>query len=512
LRLGHGGAMSCDELGIQKHLNLDDRRRRFDPGSKHGGHGGASVVTAMPRSSVAVDGYSDTYLKIKRPTDKDGNVLVSELDMEMQTLLQTDVEGCIAGDMPGGHWFRLPELLDEACISKKTRRDKACPDVIITAYRVAGVAWKPPNEEERRRLEQLREARLSLAQPDGRRLFCRLRDEPLERILEPTLLDRQTKLTASGSLHPHCKPEQARVLQQDELSCWCPGAADPGSFLEVDLGETCQVTWVSTQGRFPPIAKTDEETGMRAIRDGTPLFRNWVTSYELSYRTESGREWAVLGTFKGNSDMTTEVAHELERAEKASLQCRYLRFRPLTYEGLPAMRVGVYGVRQAGKSLPAPKDGDDVVEYSICRMKEATNLRRVPVTFSHCRYGCARCTKNRGVCKLQDVNARQRRMRIRSGVVEEFRRLDVSTGADALLKVEEEAAEAEAAELDGGSLAAPGADDAPLPPRPLALSRQRSLSDPQLSRAASSSVGDSYVHVEDPDSFAALGSDDWLVL
>jgi len=507
LRLGHGGAMSCDELGIQKHLNLDDRRRRFDPGSKHGGHGGASVVTAMPRSSVAVDGYSDTYLKIKRPTDKDGNVLVSELDMEMQTLLQTDVEGCIAGDMPGGHWFRLPELLDEACISKKTRRDKACPDVIITAYRVAGVAWKPPNEEERRRLEQLREARLSLAQPDGRRLFCRLRDEPLERILEPTLLDGRTKLAAFGRLHLPCKPEKARVLQQDELSCWCPEGDDPDAFLEVDLGATCQVTWVSTQGRFPPVAHTDEETGMRAIREGTPLLRNWVTSYELSCRTDSGREWAVLGTFKGNSDMTTEVAHELERAEKASLQCRYLRFRPLTYEGLPAMRVGVYGVRQAGKIPPAPKDGDDVVEYSICRMKEEANLRRVPRGCGHCRYGCAKCSKYRGICKQQDVNARQRRMRIRSGVVEEFRRLDVdAVAAEALFQVEEEA-EAEAVVLGGSSLVVPG------PSRPLlALSCQRSLSDAPLSVATSSSVGDSYVHVEDLDSFAPLGSDDWLVL
>lgn len=84
------------------------------------------------------------------------------------------------------------------------------------------------------------------------------------------------------------------------------------------------------------------------LREDTDL--EWVKSYELFWRSGGGRTWNALGTFKGNKDATTEVAHLLTGISNQGIRCQYLRFVPLECEGGGAMRVGIYG--------EAPKDSN----------------------------------------------------------------------------------------------------------------------------------------------------------
>jgi len=487
--------MSSDDLG-EKHLSLEARRRRFDPASRYGGHGGRTLVKTMRKADVSVDGYRDTYLKIKRPTDPDGNVLVSDLDKELQELLHTDSDGKIVESAPGGHWFRLPLLLEESCISKKTERDNDCPDVIITTYTVPGVSWLAPDAEEKEKLDRRRKERLALARADGHTVLCRLRDTPPEEIMEPSLLGGSAKLTSSVG-----NAKEAKVLAENSHKSWCPPTADlPSSYLEVDLGTTCLVTYVSTQGRFPPIVpRPSQEPGMRIVNEGHPECYNWVTAYELLYRVESGHDWVELGEFRANTDMTTEVAHDLLRVCKGKLECRYLRFRPLTYHKLPAMRVGVYGecLHPARGAKDKDPDKDLIVQYSICCIKASTNTRRAPRTScSNCTYGCVKCSKTRGVCKKGGVTSTQRRMRLRSGTVEEVRKLQPDPPLEESLQNREV--------LD--ALAEEEEDEVS---QPRGLTRMRSFSDPELSTAGSSTLGDSIVVVPEPWD---LESHDWIVL
>lgn len=184
----------------------------------------------------------------------------------------------------------------------------------------------------------------------------------------------------------------------------CESAFSPararGQPLEVDLGSTCLITNVSTQGRHPATRRyphTHWEHGRYIVEDadylmhydaskrqyggpwwtviideqnGYPGYRSgwlpipeefmkpqYVTSYELLWRAEGGRGWHSLGTFRGNSDATSEVTHALTATKGGGLHARYLRFVPL--DGVNnggALRVGVYGTvieqtdcRSAGK-------------------------------------------------------------------------------------------------------------------------------------------------------------------
>jgi hypothetical protein len=100
----------------------------------------------------------------------------------------------------------------------------------------------------------------------------------------------------------------------------------------------------------------------------------WVWKYEVVGRVDSGRTWFSLGVFDGNRDMTTEVAHKL----LSPVKCRYLRFHVLGYDRVPAMRVGVYGVRPGGIALKKTV-AKQMVEYRFDRIAQDVRLDRVPV-------------------------------------------------------------------------------------------------------------------------------------
>lgn len=149
-----------------------------------------------------------------------------------------------------------------------------------------------------------------------------------------------------------------------------------GHPLIIDLRKTCVVSAVSTQGRhpltrkYPHVSYTHDEGWVVEGRpDWNPKERykgpfytvlapaspndpkathveQFVHKYELQWRSDGSHCWHSLGTFRGNSDCCTEVAHILERhpaVSKGGLICRYLRVLPLDSSGGGAMRVGVYG-------------------------------------------------------------------------------------------------------------------------------------------------------------------------
>jgi len=529
--------MSDDSFDDQKHLSLDARRRRFDPQSRHGGYGGVSTVRARPLSWTRDTnlGLADMHVKINRPRDAEGNVVVTKVDQEVPDLLAMkaeEMDGDVTGGAGGG-MFWLPELLENECIGKSTQRDRTCPDVIVTTYSVKGVGWMAPGEEEKSQLEQKRIAKLTLASRESKKglhVFCRLSDTPLDKITHPSLLDCNAKLSApSAQLTATlgCDPRNARVFAEDCRSCWCSevgysinakgySEVDSGTerdALEIDLGVTCSVMFISTQGRFPPISHTDKGTGMRVIHEGSPYFMNWVEKYELSYRANSGRAWITLGEFKGNRDMTTEVAHDVSQLVSGGLECRYLRFRPLTYHGRPAMRVGVYGQRPGpGKESPSQKgavrgEGGGIVQYSISHVKKDANLRRAPVGRGSCRLGCACCSKYRGICSVSGPILGVRRKQFKEGCAEEARQVSaemqetlkpwIEEGDDAGSDQEAENIEAPSSTLPEASAISRG------------LPRTWSQSGTDLSRTPSSALSDSIVVVEDSEALTHFGIDDW---
>mmetsp|Transcript_114113 Transcript_114113/g.285479 ORF Transcript_114113/g.285479 Transcript_114113/m.285479 type:complete len:297 (+) Transcript_114113:92-982(+) len=130
----------------EKHFKIRDRQCRFDSTSKYGGHGGASVVKALPPSwsRRSVDGLWDTTLKIKRPRNNEGNVLITKLDQELPELVSVkpkDKDGSVVAELSGGHTFSLSAQLASECLMKSVRRDKACSEVIVTTYSLQGITW-----------------------------------------------------------------------------------------------------------------------------------------------------------------------------------------------------------------------------------------------------------------------------------------------------------------------------------------------------------------------------------
>jgi len=112
---------------------------------------------------------------------------------------------------------------------------------------------------------------------------------------------------------------------------------------------------------------------------GHPAWEQWVTKYELQARLDGGKSWTSLGVLKGNTDMISEVAHDLRELchNTAGLQCRYLRFIPQSCHGQPAMRIGVYGTSTEKQGAPqAKKKEEERIRYLIPVPLTHRNRRR----------------------------------------------------------------------------------------------------------------------------------------
>jgi len=175
----------------------------------------------------------------------------------------------------------------------------------------------------------------------------------------------------SGSLrsrsHRHNHYQQAFCTQNHATTHWSAASEDNDrEYLEYDLGEDRVVTGVSTKAKHPDTYAWPTPEMLEAEGYGTdgnvykgPRFTviddeergEWVERYELLGRADGGKKWHSIGNLRGNSDMSTEVAHSLAAyAPKGQegLMLRYLRFRPLSHKESgfhrwKSMRVSVFG-------------------------------------------------------------------------------------------------------------------------------------------------------------------------
>ena len=155
---------------------------------------------------------------------------------------------------------------------------------------------------------------------------------------------------------------------------------------EEEVAELCSVEgrrWnLLKHGHYPgPFwmvlnLKGDQERCRRTGRPFLPAerFVQWVSRFEVHFRCDGGRRWLVLGSFKGNADATSEVAHSL-----GGLRARYLRIVPLDVVGEGALRVGVYGQVAAAAAVcgaaSGAKEAPDPITYTLCSLSEGLNTR-----------------------------------------------------------------------------------------------------------------------------------------
>ena len=132
--------------------------------------------------------------------------------------------------------------------------------------------------------------------------------------------------------------------------------------------------------------KADEERCRQTGRAYTPGERwlQWVKRYAVHARVDGGRSWVSLGIFKGNSNATDEVAHDVR-----GLRARYLRITPLEVEGGGALRVGLYGLGAValarGERLAthgdasAAKEPPEPITYTLRTAPPSLNTK-----YTHC--------------------------------------------------------------------------------------------------------------------------------
>ena len=302
----------------------------------------------------------------------------------------------------------------------------------------------------------------------GLKLFAELPPQAPE-ALYATAQRGATPRLLQARLHcPTCRVPQNAIVRTNVPAAAFSVQAARGRHLNIDLGRSCNVRAVSTQGRHPPtrqyphVAK-DARDGSWAV-EGQPqwdpkeryngpkftvlltehdreahrqrpyMMPQWVSRFELLWRTDGGREWFSLGTFDGNSDATTEVAQMIERtAHRGGLVCRYLRIFPLDCHGGGAMRVGVYGEptnevpiagrRRGGGAATSGRgrvrsgaaDDEEAITYTITAPTEAYNRQFCLDGSEH--KGC-RCSYCMGDPISRSAGRLQRRLAAVTGVSE----------------------------------------------------------------------------------------------
>jgi len=124
----------------------------------------------------------------------------------------------------------------------------------------------------------------------------------------------------------HC-PANAKFGSTSTPSNWSARTSNEKQWLSIDLGDAVEIHAIATKGRFKNHVQ-------------------WVTSYQVSYSAdnltwnfyqENGRAFI----FKGNTDIDTEVRHELQKP----IGARFVKFHPITWHEHITMRVEMYGIQ-----------------------------------------------------------------------------------------------------------------------------------------------------------------------
>jgi hypothetical protein len=135
----------------------------------------------------------------------------------------------------------------------------------------------------------------------------------------------QTQLTTPNSMRTASSVWGDRGLNYNLQSCgnsmidssggWCSNSLTIGSWIQLDNGKLGSISGVITQGR----------------KDAD----QWVKSFKVKYKDESGSWWDVDGkTFPGNSDRNTKVTTTFSKPVRA----RYIRIYPQTWNSHMSMR------------------------------------------------------------------------------------------------------------------------------------------------------------------------------
>ena len=119
----------------------------------------------------------------------------------------------------------------------------------------------------------------------------------------------------------------------DSAGGWCSASNTVGSWIQLDNGKLGSISGVITQGR----------------KDAD----QWVKSFKVKYKDESGSWWDIDGkTFPGNVDKNSKVTTTFSKPVRA----RYIRIYPQTWNSHISMRADmIAGVTNTDK-LPALGD------------------------------------------------------------------------------------------------------------------------------------------------------------
>ena len=141
---------------------------------------------------------------------------------------------------------------------------------------------------------------------------------------------KQTQLTTPDSMRSasgtwgerglNFKLETCGNSMIDSPGSWCANPSAIGQWIQLDNGKLGSISGIITQGR-----KNSAQ---------------WVKSFKVKYKDESGSWWDVDGkTFKGNIDKNTKVTTTFSKP----VVTRYIRIYPQSWNGHMSMRVDMIG-------------------------------------------------------------------------------------------------------------------------------------------------------------------------
>ena len=139
----------------------------------------------------------------------------------------------------------------------------------------------------------------------------------------PTPLTTPDSMRNASSVHGdrglNYKLQSCGNSMIDSSGGWCSKHNKVGQWIQLDNGKLGSISGIITQGR-----KNADQ---------------WVKSFRVKYKDESGSWWDVDGkTFPGNSDRNTKVTTTFSKP----VRTRYMRIYPQTWNGHMSMRADMF--------------------------------------------------------------------------------------------------------------------------------------------------------------------------
>ncbi|EOD21650.1 hypothetical protein EMIHUDRAFT_207625 [Emiliania huxleyi CCMP1516] len=294
----------------------DVRRARFERGGKRAWLG--KSVRRVDRYEAT--SHADKTAEVK-PSNEWSQGCVGDGEPENRRLVSA-LE-CTLDDMPctldkDGAWEWLPALLAEHAIqppslvkSKVEVRREGCPS-----------------------RAEARQAAARRCQPRGGAIY-RMRNKrtPAPFATPPSeapegvqgALLTPKRVGGRGGRHASAAVVRANRVE----AAWdverAGGVGTKNAFIEIDLGQNCDLTEVLAIGEGSLAGSPWAASGYAVSpppRHYTDL--QWVTRYEVSVREAGGRAWRSLGVHRGNDDATSEVVHSLSQF-KGGVRARFGR-------------------------------------------------------------------------------------------------------------------------------------------------------------------------------------------